>query len=354
MINSNLSSLAFRLLIVALFQSVCHGTLERTASDYLEPLFEANEVNSSAIDTHARWLAKMVERYSIDEDPRNALDLLGRIGSQLSQQVFRQDTYSPLSSTRLQPYELMGLANMNIRTTSNLVKDITGLNEDLIVIINHLIHLGEDVFFDGPNICDTRYKLTFIRVFLSLYELPDGHAVTISESGMRFGPSSESQPSSKFYRLLMHLITKNLSYCLYSIKFTFRTEAERDLDLFLTKLNDIKNPTDHLLWQAGFKLFDQVSTISSNEAFLKSGLSELPDYSGSVTKFLQITCEKLRVELDSSAGTVTLSMGFAPEMLSEVKKLNFLLSKRLEYFRICNRIHNAKNQSDKDSLSVDS
>lgn len=350
MVEISFSQILTALLVITLTQSVCQG-LERPASDYVAPFYKANQLDSLSIGERAAWLSRVLEDQCRDESPIGVMNFLKAFKRKLCENVSLPEA-SGLSGQCELLSELDGLPNEDFygeiaRNTLSFLR-VDGTTEEMVRIINQLIEMDTDATHPREawqeRHCKTESMLLFTKVFWTLYKLPFDNSVVIYDTGIKFGPPAMEYFHQKFYRLMRYLASKRLGECLRSIPFTFRTRSEENLDLFL--INRYNNPdqTDQNLWRSAFQLsFATPRHLDIfQDALDRSGLSRKPDFDGNVSKFLRITCERFRRDVDRSAGMVTLAILLAPKELRKFEKLSLPLSKRIEYLRICNEVRTSE------------
>lgn len=326
MIKLNITSIFTKLFIVALIHSTCDG-LERKATDYVIPLYNAKLRNPDEIKRAAHMLEEIFH-LTRGKSADDVVDFLRLIRWRVSA------GFSSLTSgTQIPQIRFAGLINDDFRgqSSAGLIK-INGKSSVLVKIIDTLIPFSRFEIADSSR-CDFNRWLTFANTFISLYGIPEDNALTIHETGMRFASRASNQPRSQLYLYMKQFASTNLSSCLYHAGSTVESPEEENLDQFFAINSGKSNLIDEELWRETFNKDFKEPHGSIGDPF-KTENSFLKSLRGWLSSR---TCPpKTREFLESSAGLATLAMGVAPEEIRKFEVLNFALAKRIEYLRLCN------------------
>lgn len=306
----NLASILTTLLVIALAQSACHG-LERTASDYLIPLFRKENFDPTSIKRDAPWFEQIFEKTS-GQKPVDIRIYLLALRDKL------KATFQPISNKS--DLEFAVLINEDFKESASSV-EVDGRSRVIMKFIDSIISI-----LDGGH-SEFENWLTVTQLFYSLYGIPERNALTVSETGIRFAPKDLDQPQSQLYKYIKYLTESYLAFSLRHMEISVDDavgDSVIESSLAMNSLNS--SLTDRDLWRLAFKgNIREVKSKPQSTLFITDWLS-----------FVENKPEA-RKSLEKSAGIITLAMALAPEELRKFKGLSFPLMKHVEYLRLLNQ-----------------
>lgn len=320
-----LSSLATltALLVVSLTLPTCRG-LERTAHDYLVPLYKSKGFDPHEISRDALWFVEIFQKYTSDNTPHDIRDDL---------QILKERLKSGFTFLSGNPEpEFDGLRNENLSGPDSSAK-VGGRTNVVIKFIDSLIVISEG------NSCDFDHWLTISKLFYTLYGIPEENKLTIHGSGMRFSNLESNQARPQLYKYIKYLTRGRISggylaKCLKKLEISAGSSEESKVDLAFAEEEGKSSLTDEELWRVAF--YGDMIEAEEESPIPQDKSDKLSENLNSLFSIIESKPE-IRKSLEKSAGIVTLAMGLAPEELQNFKALSFGLSKQVEYLRLLNQ-----------------